>query len=325
MRLQISLIPSSNNREIDNFVLSPLMNTTEISIVIPAYNAANYVAESIQSVLNQTITNWELIVIDDGSTDNTSEIATGYLSDPRITLIKQANKGVSAARNAGIRQAKGRFITFLNVDDAYLPGNLSEKYTLLTKDNSIDFVYCDVMQCDEKLNDMKIEKGAGPDNLFTKVLQWQGETIPTLPSNIMVKTSLMKERFMFDENLSNCADRYMKILLAKNLKAAYVPEALVKYRNSPGSMSKKVWLLEHDEVYIAKKIIEDKIIPPGKFRRKVIANMFMIVSGSWHKDAGKPMRAMKFALKAVMIYPPAIFKLMGKANSLFNRKMTLFA
>ncbi len=295
------------------------MNTIEISVVIPAYNAANYIAESIKSVLEQSLTGWELFVVDDGSTDNTAEIINTFLPDPRITLIQQSNKGVSAARNAGIRAAEGRFITFLDADDFYLPHNLEEKYKLLVKDNSIDFVYCDVMHCDEKLNDIRIEKGVETDNLFIKVLQWQGETIPTLPSNIMVKTTLMKERFLFDENLSNCADRYMKIMLSKNLKAAYIPKALVKYRNTPGSMTKKVWLLEHDEVYIAKKIIDDNIIPAGKFRRKVIANMYFIVSGSWHKDAHKPLRAIKFALKAICIYPPAIFRLLGKTTALFNR------
>lgn len=295
------------------------MYTIEISIVTPAYNAANYITDSIKSVMGQTFTNWELIIVDDGSTDNTAEIVKPFLSDSRISLINQANKGVSAARNAGIRVAKGKFITFLDADDYYMPYNLSEKYNVLIHDTSIDFVYCDIMHCDEKLNDIRIEKGVDTENLFTKVLQWQGETIPLLPSNILVKTYLMQGRFQFDEHLSNCADRYMKIMLSKNLAAAYLPKALVKYRNTPGSMSKKVWLLEHDELYIAKKIIEDEIIPAGKFRRMVIANMYMIVSGSWHKDAHKPMRAIKFGLKAIWVYPPALFKLMGKATSLFNK------
>ena len=288
------------------------MNIPEISVVIPAYNAAIYITDSITSVLNQSFTAWELIIVDDGSTDNTAEIISRFLSNQKITLIQQANKGVSAARNAGIKNAKGRFITFLDADDYYLSDNLIEKYNVLANNTTVDFVYCDVMQCDEKLNDVKIEKGVETDNLFTKVMQWQGETIPTLPSNIMVKTSLMKEKFLFDERLSNCADRYMKILLSKDSIASYIPKALVKYRNTPDSMSKKVWLLEHDEVYIAKKIVAEKILPPGKFRRKVIANMYFIVSGSWYKDAHKPTCAVKFALKAIFIYPPSIFKLIRK-------------
>jgi len=295
------------------------MNTPEISVIIPAYNSAKYLAESILSVINQSFNSWELIVVDDGSTDNTAEIANNYLTDQRITLIRQLNKGVSAARNAGIKIAKAKFITFLDADDYYLPHNLQEKYNVLVKNSSVDFVYCDVMQCDEKLNDIKIEKGVETDNLFKKVLLWQVETIPTLPSNIMIKTALMKEHYLFDERLSNCADRYMKILLSKDKAAAYIPKALVKYRNTPGSMSKKVGLLEQDELYIAKRIIEENIIPAGMFRRKVIANMYLIIAGSWYKDAGKTGRAIRFTLMAILIYPGIFSRLLIKSGRVFSR------
>ncbi len=296
------------------------MTTPEISVVIPAYNAEKYIAESVLSVINQTFNLWELIIVDDGSTDSTVEIIKRFYTDTRIILVRQANKGVSAARNTGIKTAKGKFIAFLDADDYYLPLNLEEKYNLLMQDNAIDFVYCDVMQCDEKLNDVKIEKGLQPENLFTKVLQWQGETIPTLPSNIVVKASLMKGKYLFDEQLSNCADRFMKIQLSKETVAGYIPKALVKYRNTPGSMSKKVELLEHDELYIAKKIIAEKILPPGKFRRKVIANMYFIISGSWYRDGGRTMRAIKFALKAMLIYPPIILRFIKKSRFLIPTK-----
>lgn len=300
--------------------------TPEITVVIPAYNASRYIGDAINSVCKQTFNNWELIVVNDGSKDNTGDIVNGFLTDSRIKLISQENKGVSAARNTGIKAAKGRFITFLDADDYYLSDNLKKKYEVLINNESIDFVYCDVIQCDDKLTDVRVEKGAETDNLFKKVLQWQGETIPTLPSNTMVKTALMKEKFLFDENLSNCADRYMKIQLAKNAKPGYIPQALVKYRNSPGSMSKNVWLLEHDEEYIAKKIIKDNIVPPGKFRRKVISNMYIIVSGSWYTDAHKPLKAIKYGLKATFIYPPVMFKFIKKLFDLLgkNKKTSYF-
>ena len=298
------------------------MKPPEITVVIPAYNAGKYLADSIMSVNNQLFTDWELIIVDDGSTDNTANIAQKFLVDNKIMLIKQVNKGVSAARNAGIRAAKGRFITFLDMDDCYLPDNLLKKYNALNNNEKIDFVYCDIMQCDEKMNEVRVERGVDSENLFNKVMQWQKETIPTLPSNIMVKTALMKEKFLWDENLSNCADRYMKIMLSQHNVGSYIPEALVKYRNSPNSMSKKVWLLEHDELYIADKIVNESILPPGKLRRKVIANMYSIVSGSWYRDAHKPLRALKFGLKAAFIYPPAIFMLMGKLTGLINNKIT---
>lgn len=286
----------------------------EVTVVVPAYNASAYIADTIKSVQEQTFTQWELIVIDDGSKDSTSEKVKSYLSDTRIKLIQQENKGVSAARNAGIKAAQGKYTTFLDADDYYLSYNLQRKYEYLQSKAGTDFVYSDVMQCDDKLNDRRVEKGVDAGNLFNKVMLWQGETIPTLPSNVMVKTALMKEKFLFDEYLSNCADRYMKIMLSKHANGGYIPEVLVKYRDSPGSMSKKVWLLEKDEKYIIRQIKEKNIVPPGGFRRKVIANIYLIISGSWYINAHKPLKAIWFGLKAIFTYPPLLFKVLGKTG-----------
>jgi len=294
--------------------------TPEITVVIPAYNASQYITETIQSVLQQTFTNWELIVVNDGSTDNTEDIVKRFSDDTRIKLISQKNGGVSAARNNGIRVAAGKYIAFLDADDYLLPGDLQVKYDVLSKNSLIDFVYSDVIHCDDKMNDRFIQKGVEAGELFREALLWQKEVIPTLPSNVVVKKSILKGDLLFDENLSNCADRYMKIMLAMNATGAYIPQALVKYRDSPGSMSKKIQLLEHDEEYIAKMIIEKNIVPAGSFRRKVIANMYFTVSGSWYKDAHKPMHAIKYALKALFIYPPTIFRLLGKTGSFLGTK-----
>ena len=95
-----------------------------VSAIIPTYNRANIVIRAIQSVLNQTYQNFELLVIDDGSQDNTEEIVTG-IHDNRIKYIRhEKNKGVAAARNTGIEAAKGEFIAFLDSDDEWLPNKL---------------------------------------------------------------------------------------------------------------------------------------------------------------------------------------------------------
>lgn len=282
------------------------MDNLEISVIIPAFNAGRYISESISTVINQTFRSWELIVVDDGSTDNTVQVITPFLEDSRIKLIRQTNKGVSSARNAGISAARGRFIAFLDADDAYLPENLAQKDEILKQSGSVDFVYCDAIRCDENLKEVRVEKGADTDNLFIKVMEWNTETIPALSSNILVKASLMKEKIKFDENLSNCADRYMKIMLSKYAIGQYLPMALIKYRDSPGSMSKKVKLFEHDEKYIIGKIIEDNIIPAGSYRNRVIANIYLILSGSWYRNAHNPWRAVLNGLKSIITYPPVL-------------------
>jgi glycosyltransferase involved in cell wall biosynthesis len=291
--------------------LTPPLNT-KVTIVIPAYNAANYIATSISSVLAQTFTDWELIIVNDGSKDNTAELVKGYLSDTRIKLIEQANSGVSSARNVGIKAASGKFIALLDADDSYLSNNIETKFNIINADDSIDFVYGDIWKCDKELKPIYVEKGVPTENLFEEVMLWTKETIPGFSSNIMMKANSIRNRFLFDENLSNCADRYMKILLSKNLKGAYIPKPLSNYRDTPGAMSKQVALLDHDEKYIIKEITENNIVPDGSFRRKVIANIYFTLSGSWYKNAGKPLKAIAPALKAIAIYPPFLLKLIKK-------------
>ncbi|RCL65039.1 MAG: glycosyltransferase [Bacteroidetes bacterium] len=111
------------------FVLKQLTLTPEFSIIIPTYNRANRVRESIESVLNQTCKNWELIVVDDGSTDNTKEICQRF-KDQRITYLYQENAERSAARNRGIAKAVGKYIGFLDSDDVYAPSFLEEVQAL---------------------------------------------------------------------------------------------------------------------------------------------------------------------------------------------------
>ncbi len=292
---------------------------TEITIVIPAYNSASYLHDTISSVIQQTLTEWELIIVNDGSNDNTEEIVKEFLGNPRIRLINQANKGVSAARNKGIDEAKGNYIGFLDADDYLMPNNLQAKFDILSKNKLIDFAYSDVILCDSKLNEINIHKGIETENLYQEALLWRKEVIPTLPSNIIGKASLFKDRIRFDENLSNCADRYMKIQLSIDAIGAYLPEALVKYRDTPGSMSKKVELLERDEIYIINKIIENNLAAKGTFRNKVIANIYLTLSGSLYKDAHNTGKAIKYGIKSIMVYPPIIIRLVKKILPLSSR------
>lgn len=117
------------------------MNDTDlISVILPTYNRANLIKRSAESVLNQTYKNLELIIVDDGSKDNTKEIIDS-IKDNRIVYVKQENQGASAARNKGIDFAKGEYIAFQDSDDAWLPNKLEKQITVL-KQNNADVVFC---------------------------------------------------------------------------------------------------------------------------------------------------------------------------------------
>lgn len=128
-----------SSRALGKVVLSP-MTSPDLSIILPIYNGEAFVAQAIESVLEQTLRSWELILVNDGSTDRTEDICKKYQSeDPRISYIQQGNRGLSAARNAGFVQSKGRYIVYLDADDFVEPDYY---HALLSEiqDDTIDFL-----------------------------------------------------------------------------------------------------------------------------------------------------------------------------------------
>lgn len=125
----------------------------KISVIVPVYNAANYIAKCIQSVQNQTFSSWELILIDDGSQDNSLDIIRRFaIEDDRIKVIHQENSGAGMARNNGIENARGDYIVFLDSDDY-----ISEKYLSLLSSHNEDVVFIDVEAVDEGGNVVRRE------------------------------------------------------------------------------------------------------------------------------------------------------------------------
>lgn len=119
-----------------------MVRVPEVSVIIPAYNSADYIEESVESVLNQTFTGFEIIIIDDGSTDNTAEVLTRFSRD--VTYVKQDNRGPSAARNKGISLSRGEYLSFLDSDDLFLPNHLEELITFLKEYIQVGFVFSDL-------------------------------------------------------------------------------------------------------------------------------------------------------------------------------------
>lgn len=116
-----------------------------VSIIMPSYNTAQFISETIRSVLNQTYSNWELIIVDDCSKDNTDEVVAAFLSDPRIRYLKnEVNSGAALSRNYALREAKGKWIAFLDSDDLWEPEKL-EKQLAFMKENGYAFSYTDYM------------------------------------------------------------------------------------------------------------------------------------------------------------------------------------
>lgn len=125
--------------------------TPAVSIMMPAYNAERYIGQAIESVLAQTMPDWELIVVDDGSTDGTAlRVAALAERDPRIVLVRQANGGESVARNTALKHMRGQLVAFLDADDYYLPEHLALTTAYLAAHPEHDGVYTDGYHCDDQ-------------------------------------------------------------------------------------------------------------------------------------------------------------------------------
>jgi len=145
------------------------MMSIEVSAVIPAYNAADFIQDAIGSVDSQTVSVKEIIVVDDGSTDNTEEVVHGRY--PAVRYLKQANKGPAAARNRGVALAKSTWIAFLDADDKWVPEKLAEQIETLKQYPSVALVASDMAQTDRdfQITEPSVQARHGLKNFFTKL------------------------------------------------------------------------------------------------------------------------------------------------------------
>lgn len=166
------------------------MQTTNpvISVIIPFYNAASYIKEAVESVLNQDFAQVEVIAVDDGSTDNSAEVVKA-INDPRVSVVHQANAGASVARNHGVKLAKGNYICFLDADDFWVPNKLSLQMAEIEKNDGVNMVFGQVKEfydksvMSDKVREIKEKTFVGYSSIamlisksdFLKVGEFQGK------------------------------------------------------------------------------------------------------------------------------------------------------
>lgn len=208
----------------------------KVSIVIPTYNSAPFIKESVESALGQNYSNKEIIVVDDGSTDNTREILFRYTKNKKIKCIHQKRSGAAAARNTGIRQATGEFVAFLDADDIWLPEKL-EKQLPLFGDSEVGLVYSDMafFGAESKFRVFSEMAGKFFKGQIVKQLL-ENNFIPT--SSVVARKSEVDKAGGFNENLAIGEDYFLWLVIANLSKIDFVPEQLVMYRIHRDQISK---------------------------------------------------------------------------------------
>lgn len=215
-----------------------------VSVVMPAYNASRFIAESIQSVQNQTYTNWELIIVDDGSTDNTYEIAANFAAaDKRIKIKQQKNSGVSSARNLALDCARGGYIAFLDADDLWDKEFLAA--VVARADKGANFVYSFTKVISEKENwqTRMLQSTVVEGYLESFVRNNSRICMVFQTSAILIRRSLLEEcGLRFNIAYDNYEDTCFYIQLACITPIVCVNKPLSIYRELENSLSHRPWI-----------------------------------------------------------------------------------
>lgn len=222
--------------------------TPTVSVIIPTYNRANMVSRAIQSVLEQTYEDFELIVVDDASTDNTEDVVKGF-NDSKIKYLRHdENKGGSVARNTGIRHSVGKFLSFLDDDDEFLPDHLTILVeTIKGLGSEWGIVYGGKIAVDGNNSSKIYPKWKG--EVSDKILVYGSVGIPTA----LIRRSCFEIVGLFDESFPRHQDWEMYVRLAKRYKFFPVNDATVRvYSSSPPSLknvlySKQLFLEKFSE------------------------------------------------------------------------------
>jgi glycosyltransferase involved in cell wall biosynthesis len=220
------------------------MPNPTVSVVIAAYNARRFLPETLASVFHQTYASWEVIVVDDGSTDGTGELIREYQG--KVIYLRQPNRGPSAARNEGIKIARGRYLAFLDSDDLWSAGKLAMQVDFMERNPQIGLVFSDMEEFDQEktlcgsllagsLFASEMVPGPPIDDAERKLLV--EDFIPT--STVLVRRECLAKVGLFDESFRFSEDRELWLRIARLFPIAVIPAVLGRKRDHDANLTKK--------------------------------------------------------------------------------------
>jgi glycosyltransferase involved in cell wall biosynthesis len=283
---------------------SDSLTTPKVSVIIPAYNAMNFLPQTVESVLNQTFTNFELLIVNDGSKDNIKDWYENNIKDPRVKLISQENKGLSAARNLGIAVTKGEYIAFLDADDLWKPKKLEKQVRCFEKDPKVGLVYTWTAFIDEfdkpigRIISSNIEGNA-----------WEKMVVNDKISNgssAMVRRICFDKVGLFDSNVNSTSDRDMWIRIAEHYSFAVVKEPLTLYRRHSQNMTNNYKLIMEDLHQVFEKTFKSAPIELQYLRSRCYAWMNIYIAWLFI-DKKDYKQAIYFRRQALLHYPFILF------------------
>ncbi len=263
------------------------MRPPEISIIIPAFNAENSIPQAIESVLTQTYQDFEILIIDDGSQDETHSVVAKYLKDQRIKYLYQTNQGAAAARNKGTNLARGRYIGFLDSDDVLLPTSIEERLFFLKKFRNVGMVFTDILRIRNKDDSPEIHlKENGFLEAFSNAIVYRNDfyyifdssffdaAIKTHPyiktPTVLLRSEVLKTVGSFNSSLKAAEDIDLWLRIARHYHIGYIDKPLSVWNNYLSNLtSNHIFLLKETLNYYC-SLYKDKKIEMKKETRKAL-------------------------------------------------------
>ncbi|MBX3103219.1 MAG: glycosyltransferase [Bacteroidetes bacterium] len=281
-----------------------------VSVIIPAYNAERFLPETLASVWAQTETDLEVILVNDGSRDGTDQLAAAQ-SDPRFHYLKKANSGVSDTRNQGLQRAIAPYLVFLDADDLIAPQFLRTCADYLDRHPEVGMVYVQYVPFE---SDTGAEQPAAtfvPGDELRQLLEFRGNAGHP-PSTVLFRRAVLDTAGGFDPRLSTSADWDMWVRMGQAAPMGYVAQPLVRYRLHSGQMHRNIALMRGDMLYAFAKARKLGVFRSAGDYRRCLANLHLVLAGSWYHDARKPLQAVRHTLQSLCTHPGPLWRKLWK-------------
>ena len=272
-----------------------------VSVVTATYNMAKYVVLAVESVLQQTYPNIEIIVVNDGSEDNTTEVMDKFRSDQRVKYLPQKeNKGQTVAKNIGINASKGKFVAFVDADNLWKPDKLEKQLPLFDKSERTGVVYSDAEYID----------GDGKILPYIKRDYYSGNITENLLlhnfinfNSAVIKRECINQIGIFDESLSMGIDWDLWLRISTKYEFAFLDYKTYCYRIWPNQMShNKLMRLQNAEKIVEKFLKKHQSLVSSRIVNKCWAHIYADY-GFTHAQQGEKIKALKYYIKSISKQP----------------------
>lgn len=277
----------------------------KVSVIIPAYNSMSFLPQTLASVLAQTYQNFEVIIINDGSTDGIDQWIEG-ITDSRVKYISQSNQGPAVARNTGISNTQASYLAFLDADDLWQPTKLEKQVSILDNYPEVGLVYSWVgsVDCLGNING-KIRKNYAEGNVWQQIIK---HNIVECGSNPMIRRICLEKLGQFEPQITYAQDWQMWLKIASCYHFKVIKEPLVYYRAHSGNRSKKWHLMEQNYQTIIEKVFASVPANLQNFQDRCYGFAYLRIAWKTLQNSNvEYQKTLEFSRKAINYYPQIIY------------------